>query len=143
MRWTMVFLVVLLAGSAAVGLAQKGEKEIADESRTIQGILVDMKCYPVNMEANVGDDHQTPKGKMPACATTCAKMGLPVGLLVGGEVGGELVVLITISTALGDYMTKEARVTGVSILEGKGIIPDKIEVKKGDEWKEVKVATMM
>ena len=140
----MLFLIALLAvaGAAVVGAQDKTAKKLPPKAETIEGILVDTKCYSMDSQ-NWVQDHMTPKGKMPMCAMTCAKMGIPVGLLEGGKPGGKVYVIITPAAALGDHMTKTARITGTIAVEGHGILPDKIEVKNKDKWEEVKIATMM
>ncbi|MFQ5631316.1 MAG: hypothetical protein ACE5I1_21295, partial [bacterium] len=93
------------------------------------------------MNANLGNDHMTPKGKMPNCAAACAAMGIPVGLLVDGKKGGEVLFLVTPSTQLANYMAQTARVTGQKALGG--IIPTTIEVKENGKWKKIEIGTMM
>ena len=143
MRRILVALAaVAIVGGVATWAWQVSAESEAPKTKTVEGILVDMKCYSMDT-ANWVQDHMTPKGKMPMCATTCAKMGIPVGILEGGKPGGMVYVLITPSMPLGDHMTKTARVTGAVALDGHGIVPDKIEVKNKDKWQEVKIATMM
>jgi len=105
---------------------------------TFKGTLVDTKCYSMMPKANKGNDHKTPKGKMPNCATACANMGIPVALL---DKDGNQHVLAVPANQLADHMAKEARIDGK--LASGVLIPEKIEVKEGQEWKEVKIATMM
>lgn len=76
------------------------------------------------------------------CATDCAKKGIPVGLLIDGKKGGKVYVLTVAAPSLADHMGKRARVTG-KVEFKRGLIPEKIEVKEGDTYKEVKVKTMM
>jgi hypothetical protein len=142
MRRIAFALLLVAAVGVTSGIAQDKGKMKMPEPESVQGTLVDMKCYSMNAE-NSGQDHMTPKGKMPACATACAKMGIPVGILVEGEDDSKLLVIITPSNMLADHMAKQARITGMPALDGHGIIPDKVEVKEGDKWKEVKIATMM
>lgn len=118
----------------------------APKMATVEGTLVDGKCFGMNT-VNAGDEHVVPMkdgsmGKMAGCATACAKMGIPVGLLEGGKPGNQVYILVTPSGQLADHMAKEARVTGMVAFDG-GLIPQKIEVKEGRKWKEVKIATMM
>ena len=144
MRRISLALIALAVMAATTVVAQdkKGEEEMMMKPETVQGTIVDMKCYSM-MAENIGDDHMTPKGKMPACATACAKMGIPVGILVSGKDSDDLLVIITPSSALSDHMAKQAKITGTKALSGHGIIPDKIMVKSGNKWEEVKIATMM
>ncbi|MFQ5571700.1 MAG: hypothetical protein ACE5G0_18625 [Rhodothermales bacterium] len=112
------------------------------EAVTVAGTLVDTKCYGMN-HANTGDEHMTPSGQMPACATACANMGIPVGVLEGGEQDAKVYVLLASAAQLSGHMAKEARVTGMPVYES-GLIPEKVEVKNdAGEWEEVTVAAMM
>ncbi|MFQ5962733.1 MAG: hypothetical protein ACE5KZ_00435 [Candidatus Scalinduaceae bacterium] len=107
------------------------------KSKTFSGILVDTKCYAMNNE-NVTNDH----GKMKGCAAMCAKMGIPVGLLIDGKKNGKVYVLAVPAPKLADHMGKWARVTGVEKFK-RGLVLEKIEVKKGEIYEEVKIQTMM
>ena len=121
------------------------------ETVTIQGHLIDTKCYGmgVNMDKpamNYRNTHMVPKNgemvKMPNCATACANMGIPVGIVEGSKPGNKTYVLITPSQQLASHMDKEARIEGERAFNG-GIIPSKIEVKENGAWKTVEIATMM
>ncbi len=105
--------------------------------KKLRRILVDTNCYGVNND-NIAKDH----GGMKGCAIMCAKMGIPVGLLIDVKKGGKVYVLTVAAPSLADHMGKWARVTGVEKFK-RGLIPEKIEVKKGDTYKEVKIQTMM
>lgn len=138
-----VAMAVLLGTSA---FAAKDTKDtmggMGGEKVTIQGTLVDTKCYSM-MQSNTGNDHQTPKGLMPSCGTACAAMGIPVGLLKDGKAGSEITVLLTPAPNLAPHMAQEARVTGLKV-SGGSILPDKLEVKgKDGKWQEVNLVTMM
>jgi len=117
------------------------------EMITVEGTLVDTKCYGMMPEANIGNDHQLP-GKdghmmtVPNCATACSSTGIPAGIVEGGEAGNKTYVIITSATALKDYMAKEARVTGKLVFDG-GIMPGKVEVKIDGEWVDVTPGAMM
>ncbi len=109
----------------------------SEKTKSFSGILVDTKCYGMNND-NFTNDH----GKMKGCAVMCAKMGIPVGLLIDGKKGGKVYVLATPAPALADYMGEWARVSGVKAFK-RGLIPKKIEIKKGDTYEEIKIETMM
>ena len=115
----------------------------APQMITVEGKLIDTKCYGMD-DMNIDNTHKVP-GKedkmldMPSCATACVNMGIPVGLL---QKDGSVFMLVTPSNQLAEHMAKHARVTGNKVFDG-GIIPEKIEVKDGDEWKEVQIGTMM
>jgi hypothetical protein len=115
----------------------------AAEPVTIEGTFIDTKCYGMN-EANSGNTHAVTASDgqtvdMPNCATACANMGIPTGLL---QADGKVIILVTPTNQLAEHMAKEARVTGAMVFEG-GIIPEKVEVREGDTWKEVHISTMM
>lgn len=113
------------------------------DDNTISGKLVDSKCYSMMPKANAGNDHMVmgKDGKMmevKSCATACASMGIPVALLTKS---GKLFVLAVPANQLASYMDKEARIEGK---DANGVfIADKIEVKDGKKWSEVKISYMM
>jgi len=107
------------------------------EGKTIEGTLVDTKCYSMNAK-NVINDHVTPKGTLPNCATACAKMGIPVAILTAD---GKVYTLAVPAGQLGDHMAKQARATGM--VKGRVLVAEKLQVKEGNTWKEVQIATMM
>ena len=109
---------------------------------TVEGTLVDTKCYGMNPD-NWVVDHMTPKGNMPNCAQACASTGIPVGVLVDGKKGGDVYLLITSSMALADHMARTVKVVGMKTFDG-AITPSQIFVKNDEgKWEEVKVGTMM
>lgn len=132
-------LILLLSSALLLGAGQQ-QKKMKMETVTLTGILVDSKCYGM-MHENMGNDHMTPKGKVPNCASACASMGIPVALLIDGKKGAETVFLVTPAVQLAKHMAKECRVTGQKALGG--VIPTKIEVKENGKWKEVEIGTMM
>lgn len=109
----------------------------------IEGTLVDSKCYSMMPKMNAGNDHQVmgPDGKLmevKGCAAACANMGIPVAVL---DKKGNLHVLAAPAGQLAPYMAKEVRLDGK---ETNGVvIVDKLEVKEGSAWKEVKIVYMM
>ena len=110
---------------------------------TVEGKFIDTKCYGMN-KMNVENTHKVP-GKdgnmmdMPNCATACANMGIPTGLLTED---GDVIILVTPTNQLAEYMAKTARVTGKKVFQG-GIIPEKVEVKENGKWKEIPIGSMM
>ncbi|MES3629728.1 MAG: hypothetical protein PPP56_06140 [Longimonas sp.] len=115
---------------------------------TIEGTLVDTRCYGMNNEANVGNDHMVPgaDGEMQTieqCATACANMGIPAAILEDGEPGADTYVILAPAGQLAEHMDKEVRATGNVAING-GIIPDVLEVKDEDgNWQEVEIQVMM
>ncbi len=132
----------LLLAVATVTLTPSSEaapKMKMPDPITVQGTLIDTKCYSMNA-MNKGNDHMTPKGEVPSCATACAAMGIPVGVL---DAKGKVTVLIAPANLFSSHMAKTAKVTGMPALNGGGVIADKVLVKDGASWTEVKVTTMM
>lgn len=120
------------------GSSTKVEKKAAKKT-TVEGILVDSKCYAMN-HANVGNDHQSPDGVMKGCAAKCAKDGIPVAVL---QENGKVLILAAPAKAFATYMAQHVRVVGMVPFEGT-LIPDKVEVRSADgKWKEVEIKTMM
>jgi len=139
-RWIVVFAVALaLFTLAAMGGA--AEKKMAmPKPVTIEGTLIDTKCFSMN-SANKANDHMTPDGNKVACAAACAKMGIPVGLLTAK---GDVVVILAPAPAFKDHMAQTARITGVRAQKGAAIVPDKAEVRGADgTWTEVSTREMM
>jgi len=132
-----------IAAVAGMSLAEKEDdmkKMKKMKPATVMGTLVDTKCYGM-MPANIANDHKTPKGTMPKCATACASMGIPVAVLTDE---GEVIVLVAPAASFADHMAHTIKVTGMKVFEGSSMIVDKAEVKSKDgKWSEVKIATMM
>lgn len=128
----MLALAVVLV--AVVGTAFAGEY---GKGKTVEGTLVDTKCYLSNAK-NSGNDHITPKGTMPNCGTACAKMGIPVAVLTAD---GKVITLAVPAGQVADYVGKTARATG--LVKSNAIVAEKLEVKEGNAWKEVNLAAMM
>jgi hypothetical protein len=117
----IVFMAVL------AGQAQTTQK--AEKSTTIEGELVDLRCF-VAMDAR-GEKHQS-------CAAACVKAGDPVGLV---DAKGAVYTLASQTSAYVDHMAKTVRVTGMA--SGNVIVPTKMEVKEGSAWKEIKLPKEM
>jgi len=128
-----------LAFVASAQPSQAGEMMAMPDPITVKGTLIDTKCYSMNA-MNSGNDHMTPKGEMPNCATACAAMGIPVGVL-GKD--GTVTVVIAPAAVFSEHMTKTVKITGLPALNGGGVIADKVLVKDGAAWTEVAVTTMM
>jgi hypothetical protein len=125
-----VFALVLVAG---VALAFAGPEK--GGGKTVEGTLVDTKCYFADA-ANKGNDH----GPMKGCGTMCAKGGAPVGVLTAA---GKHYALVVPAPAVADHVGKTIKVTG-EVREGS-LIPAKgeIQVQEGGAWKTVKTGAMM
>lgn len=125
-RATILTLVAVMAIGVSTALA-------GGQGKTVEGTLVDTKCYLMN-SANTGNDH----GKMTGCGTACAKMGIPVSVLTAE---GKVLTLAIPAGQVADYVGKTARVTGA--VKHGAIVAEGIEVKEGNSWKKVDLATMM
>lgn len=117
-------LVLALAIGAGVSVAQKDV--------TLEGTLVDSKCYLAMGEA--GNDH----GTMKNCGTMCLKGGTPGGLLTKDK---KFHAIIAPSTALADYVGQTIRVQGSE--HNGSLMAKKVEVRKNGRWEEVKLGAMM
>ena len=129
-----------IAAFAGMSIAQKKDDMKKMEPTTVEGTLIDTKCYGM-MPSNIANDHKTPKGTMPKCATACASMGIPVAVLTDD---GDVIVLVAPASSFADHMSHTIKVTGMKVFDGTSLIVDKAEVKSKDgKWSEVKIATMM
>ncbi len=133
----LIVFAVMIAVSMAYTLTS------AHGGKTYSGKLVDSKCYSMMPKMNAGNDHMVKgmKGKpmkVKACAAACASMGIPVGLLTKG---GKMLVLAIPAGQLSQQMAKTARIKG-KVMNGV-LIVDKLEVKNGKKWSEVKISYMM
>jgi len=127
MRKLMItfFSAALIAGGMSYrAYAADAEKA---EKKTVEGELVDTHCYSAGGAS--GEDHG---GK---CGKACAKSGIPVAVLADGKAW----TLTTNPVPLADSVGKTVRVTGIQNTEVQTVVPDKVEVKDGDNWKEVKL----
>ena len=127
-KYLLVSILMLFSLTISLGLFAE------EKGKTVQGTLVDTKCYvtggfKVNEHMGVKD-----------CGTMCAKSGIPVGVL---DAKGNLYTVLAPAPAFADHIGQEARVTGKVDVKGKHVVPDKIEVKRGDKWEEVKAQAMM
>jgi hypothetical protein len=111
-------VILMVGGYAMVARA-------ADE-KTVEGELVDMKCFAKS--GAKGEGHM-------GCAKKCMAEGNPAGILVDGKAW----TIATDSKQLADYASKTIRVTGMVNTDAQTVVPSKIEVKEGDNWKEVKI----
>jgi len=117
----------LLAGVVGVGMASGlALAQQKAESKTVEGELVDLHCYSAG--GAKGEKHA-------ACAKKCMASGIPAGVLVDGKAW----TLATNPAPLAEHASKTVRVTGKANADAQVLIPDKIEVKDGDSWTEVKM----
>ena len=100
--------------SATVAQAQDTDKKMDAQKVTLEGELVDIRCYSA-MGAK-GEEHEM-------CANACAKAGDPVGILTKD---GKLYTFGAISSGFDGVMSKMAKVEGT--LYGNVMIPTKVMV---------------
>lgn len=96
----------------------------AQDAAPIEGELVDLHCYSAG--GAKGEKHAT-------CGTKCAASGIPVAVLVDGKAW----TIATNPAPLAEAVGKTVRVTGEKNDETQAITAEKVEVKEGDQWKEV------
>ena len=126
MRKMMIalFSASLVLGGISIRATRAAEADSKDK-KTLEGELVDTHCYAAG--GATGEDHGS------KCGKGCAKSGIPVAVLSDGKAW-------TISTnpaPLADAVGKTVRVTGQQNAESQVVVPDKVEVKDGDKWKEI------
>lgn len=124
MRYIRVSLLVLLAFAAAAISAGAAD-------RTVQGTLVDSKCY-LSM-GQTGNAH----GAVAECGAMCLRGGVPAAVVTRDK---KFTPLIAPSTALASYVGQEVRVTGAE--HSGSILAAKFEVNKNGRWEEVKLGGM-
>jgi len=127
MRKTMFAVLVAAALALALGV-YAAEKEV-----TLEGTLVDSKCY-LKDNSLTGNDHGPVKG----CGTMCLKGGTPGALLTKDK---KFHAILAPSIALADYVGQTVRVRGT--VHNGAILASKVEVNKDGKWEEVKLGAMM
>ncbi len=123
-----LFLVLVAAALALALGVYAAEKEV-----TLEGTLVDSKCYLADNK-NVGNDHMGVK----ECGTICLKGGTPGALLTKDK---KFHAILAPSIALAPYVGQTVRVRGT--LHNGAILANKVEVSKNGKWEEVKLGAMM
>ncbi|MBI4445434.1 MAG: hypothetical protein HY645_05935 [Acidobacteria bacterium] len=121
---------LLLFGMASLGLslwAQSG-------ANTVAGTLVDLKCYKAG--GFKGNEHMG----MAECGMMCAKSGIPVALL---DSKGNVSTILAPAPSLAPHVGQQARVTGKFDEKSRSVIPEKVEIKQGSGWQEVKIQSTM
>ena len=127
MKNARLFVLLAFVVAAAFGLYA------AEKAVTLEGTLVDSKCY-LKDNSLTGNDH----GPMKGCGTMCLKGATPGGLLTKEK---KFHAIIAPSTALAPYVGQTVRVHGT--IHGGAILADKVEVSKAGKWEEVKLGVMM
>ncbi|RMG34322.1 MAG: hypothetical protein D6732_10610, partial [Methanobacteriota archaeon] len=110
--FTAIFILGLLVVFSYAG--DKDKKMM--KPTTIQGTLVDAKCYLGGVAMgkaamNFGNDHMVMGKdgnmmKVPNCATACANMGIPAAIVEGGKPGGKTTIIIAPANMFAQYMAQ-------------------------------------
>ncbi len=127
MRKILFLTLVALVLTVAIGVYA------AEKAVTLEGTLVDSKCY-LKDNSLTGNDHGPVKG----CGTICLKAGTPGALLTKDK---KFHAILAPSLALAPYVGQTIRVSG-SIHNG-AIAAEKVEVNNNGKWEEVKLGAMM
>ncbi len=106
----------------------------AQKEATVEGTLVDAKCYLAG--GFKGNEHMG----MANCGTMCAKGGHPVALV---DAKNNYYTLLVAAPKVADLVGKEVRVKGKANDKTRTVAVDKLEVKKNGTWEEVKLGTAM
>jgi len=122
-------LVVLLAFVVAITVGLSA----AEKQVTLEGTLVDSKCYLTD-NSLTGNDH----GPMKDCGTLCLKGGTPGGLVTKDK---KFHAVLAPSLVLAPYVGQTVRISGS--LHNGAILAKKVELKKDGKWEEVKLGMMM
>jgi hypothetical protein len=120
---------VLLAFVVAVAVGVYA----AEKTVTLEGTLVDSKCY-LKDNSLTGNDH----GPVKECGTMCLKGGTPGALLTKDK---KFHAILAPSLVLAPYVGQTIRVNGT--IHNGAILAAKVEVNKNGKWEEVKLGVMM
>ena len=139
MKLSLSLVAALAVVVAASGLTC-AQGAMAMKMETLDGTLVDTKCYGMMPEQNAGNDHMVDMAgkmtKVPGCAVACATMGIPVGL----KQGNRTVVLAAPANQLSKHMAQEVKVTGMYSRDKATFIVTRVVPKVGEAYD---IKTMM
>jgi hypothetical protein len=123
----LLVLVVFAVGVSCLYAAEEKQKV------TLEGTLVSASCYLADNSATGND-----MGEIKACGSGCLKQGKPAGLLTKEK---HFHILDAPSLLLAPYVGQEIRVTGIDY---HGVISvKKAEVRKGGEWEEIDIKSLI
>jgi hypothetical protein len=135
----MVGLATVVAASS-VSQAQ-GAGGMAMQTETIEGVLVDTKCYGMMPEQNAGDDHMVDNNgtmaKVPDCAAICANLGIPVGLKTTDN---RTIVLAAPANQLSKHMAQQVSLMGMYSKDKATFIVMRVVPRTGEAYD---ITTMM
>lgn len=146
---TLAIAALMAAGLAFSSHAQMGKPEMT----TISGVLSDFSCASkgkvmMNSWYNAThDDHKTPEGPKPGCATMCLKaLGQPASLFDADHEKMVAVFACNPAHTLAGYAAQEVEVTGFWAGAGgdspRAFVPTKIKAAGGGEAEDVVCAQM-
>ncbi len=127
MRSARLFVLLAFVVAAAFGLYA------AEKAVTLEGTLVDSKCY-LKDNSLTGNDH----GPVKECGTMCLKGGTPGALLTKDK---KFHAILAPSLVLAPHVGQTVRVHGT--LHNGATLADKVEVNQNGKWEEVKLGVMM
>ncbi len=127
MRKSVFLVLAVLALALAAGLYA------AEKAVTLEGTLVDSKCYLMD-NSLTGNDH----GQVKQCGTLCLKGGSPAALLTKDK---KFHAILAPSLVLAPHVGQTVRVSGT--LHNGAIAAQKVEVNQNGKWEEVKLGAMM
>ena len=127
MRKLGPFIVLAFVVAVALGVYA------AEKTVTLEGTLVDSKCY-LKDNSLTGNDH----GPVKECGTMCLKGGTPGALLTKDK---KFHAVLAPSLILAPYVGQTVRVNGT--IHNGAVLANKIEVNKDGRWEEVKLGVMM
>lgn len=120
--WVLLGIAAILTGGP-----------VQAQDRTVEGTLVDSKCY-LSDNSLTGNDH----GAMKQCGTMCLKGGSPAAVLTADN---QFHALIAPSPALAPYVGQKVRVNGT--LHNGALLAESVEVNKNGKWEAIKLGAMM
>lgn len=139
-KYSLSILLALVLGLGIFVLVlQAGDKDKKMKAETVEGTLVDTKCYSIG--AFLTNEHLVGGKKMPSCATACAMMGIPVAVV---DKDKNVHILAVPAQEYAKWMAMEIRVRGMPGKHAGVFIPEKLEVKENGKWVEKELpGTMM
>ncbi len=127
MRKSVFLILAVLALALAAGVYA------AEKAVTLEGTLVDSKCYLMD-NSLTGNDH----GQVKQCGTLCLKGGTPAALLTKDK---KFHAILAPSLVLAPHVGQTVRVSGT--LHNGAVAAQKVEVNQNGKWEEVKLGAMM
>ncbi len=148
MKTRSTMILTLIAVAALFSLTVSAQMS-GPEKSTISGKVIDLTCAAkgkamMDSWTNAdNDEHMTPKGKAPGCATMCLKGGQPAAVFAKGKVIAALAC--NPRATLADYAAQDVELKGFwggsKKDAARAFVPEQIRTP-GGEWKPVDCATM-